>query len=653
MAGIVVRLWQMSIQACPLIIIVYLAGIFLKRYPKLYGYVLWALVGFRLLCPVFVPSPLSLQPDMTDIQSMEAGWRQDSERYENIFSLSGLSEEEMTQSSMINPISDDGIIADTEIAEHADDTDGLMPAIEDTHEEFIRAGVFFVLTVLYISGVVFFVIFYLAQYLIMKRHVVRAVREKENIWLCENIQSPFVMGVVSPQIYLPYELEEPAKRHVINHEKSHIMHHDPLIRMIGLLCICLHWWNPLVWFAVKRMNRDMEMFCDEGFLISAPLAERKAYAETLLSYAAVKSGFSIELAFGESGTEERIRNVLRNKKKSVFVICVVILLAALCVVLFMTVPNVVGFAEKEDYAAVTPDSGKESDEAGANSVEDTGGESKLIEAQTFDVEFAQLGYVTFASYSPDLTLSPYADVTFKLLRDEVEIYTFSTVYSTEVRQDERRFKSLDAVAFADINEDGYTDVLTIATYTYMSDTEFMEARIFTGRGGTEFVEESYLEEDYNQSHDEMSIGDLKEFIARPEKQDYYVGNSIYGRWRITDYSTNTVYAMSQDEIDSFLGKTIEYGRYWYRLEGDEDGYVVDGYSYEVMTPNEFEQFFGIDNFHYDLYSNNIKVYTLENARRSYVKDYENDTIFGQFFYMTSENTAVISLDGVLFLLERQ
>lgn len=141
MAGIVVRLWQMSIQACPLIIIVYLAGIFLKRYPKLYGYVLWALVGFRLLCPVFVPSPLSLQPDMTDIQSMEAGWRQDSERYENIFSLSGLSEEEMTQSSMINPISDDGIIADTEIAEHADDTDGLMPAIEDTHEEFIRAGV--------------------------------------------------------------------------------------------------------------------------------------------------------------------------------------------------------------------------------------------------------------------------------------------------------------------------------------------------------------------------------------------------------------------------------------------------------------------------------------------------------------------------------
>lgn len=662
MAEIVIRLWLMGIQACPLIIIVYLAGIFLKRYPKLYSYALWALVGLRLLCPVLVPSPLSLQPDLSDFHDIAVGWQQDSGKGENIFYAPELSESERAQSSMVSPFSDAGNVENTAIYAETEDktykTDGMIPLTETTHEKFIRDKIFHVLTVIYICGAVFFVFFYLVQYLSMKRRVAQAVREKENIWLCENIQSPFVMGIVSPKIYLPYDLDERAKRHVINHEKSHIRHHDSLIRLIGLLCICLHWWNPLVWFAVNRMNRDMEMFCDEGFLISAPLAERKAYAETLLGFAVAKNGFSMELAFGESNTEERVKNVLKKKKKSGLVICGVIILAALCVILFMTVPNVLGFVEDEDYEAVQPESGQEgssSDVTGHVDTDhvDTDMEKQLIEDQTFDVEFNQLGYVTFASYSPDLGLSPYADVTFKLLSDGVEFYAFPTVYSTEVRQDEWSFKSLDAVAFADINEDGYTDVLTIATYTYLSDTEFMEARIFTGYGDNEFTEEIYLEEAYNESHDRMSISDLKEFIAKPENQDYYVGKSIYGRWKVTDHITPGIYGMSQEEIDSFLGRTIEYGRYWYRLEGDEDGYVVDGYKLEIMTPDEVKKYYGIENMEASPYSNNIKCYTLENARRSYVKDYPDDTIFGQFFYMTSDNTGVVILDGVMFIVERQ
>lgn len=650
MTAVVVRLWQMSIQACPLIVIVYLAGILLKRYPKLYSYALWALVGLRLLCPVLVPSPFSLQPDLSDFQSMAVGWEQDSRQDETFFTVSGLSESEKTESSILNPFSAGGAAEDMGVSAEPEDeanrtnggTDGAMAPAETTHERLIRDKIFHVLTVVYICGAAFFVFFYLIQYLSMKRRVARAVCEKENVWLCEKIQSPFVMGVFSPKIYLPYHIEGQAKRHIINHEKSHIRHHDPLIRFVGLLCICLHWWNPFVWLAVNRMNRDMEMFCDEGFLISAPLPERKAYAETLLRFAAGKSGFSMELAFGESNTEERVRNILKKKKKSVFVICIVIIFAAFCAVLFMTVPNVLGFVEDEDYETAIPENGQES-----------GSGDAMGQSQTFEVEFNQFGYVTFASYSPNLDLSPYADVTFKLLSDGVEFYAFPTVYETEVREDEWRFKSLDAVAFTDINEDGYTDVLTIAEYTYLSETVFMEARIFTGYGDNDFAEEIYLEEAYNQSHDKMSINDLKEFIAKPENQDYYVGKSIYGRWLVTDYSTPGVYGMSQDEIDWFLGRTIEYGRYWYRLEGDEDGYVVDGYKLEVMTPDECRQYFGIEDMEISPYSNNIKCYTLENARRSYVKYYPNDTIFGQFFYMTSDHTGVVVLDGVMFILERQ
>lgn len=847
MEAVLYRLWAMSLQASILILIVLAVRFFLRKYPRIYSYCLWILVGIRLLCPIWVESPLSLQPDLSGYTGV-AGQPADggSQQPEFIFGpeqdgttgmninlwneeqqdiTSGTEQpEEMLSESNTSFGEDEFVEPEAQLRQSGflSDLKGMLGLDGTREQNFLTGKLYGILSIIYLAGAAGFLLFHFVQYLWMRHRVAEAVREKGNVWLCDKIASPFVMGVIFPRIYLPYKVSGIEKKYVLRHERIHIKHYDPLIRMIGTLCICLHWWNPLVWLAVYRMNQDMEMFCDETVLRHAPLEERKVYAETLLSFAEKENGFGTGLAFGESHTEKRVKNIMKKRKRSLLVVLLVVVLAVFCVVALMTVPRsadggegaysgnrvdtepvspqepaldtsgedegagrnpevlsdadldwlmeicpaVPDFASREEMDAVfwetylfnayTSDfdreqvnkyseqygfdvpyirvSFSEADERigqifgenldqygispealwtkGNNLIYEDGSlliaasdspdfqfspesvtatdtltevsflktvedgepvsrvilhllpadnqhgfvlngkkevltpqtqDGQVLDGQSFEVDMNPYGTVTFAAYAPDTSVSPYADVTFKLLQNGQEIYSFP-LKGTGVREDQSVFEGMAAVAFPDLNGDGYTDVVTIANYQHESGPVPSQVRIFTYNTGGYFLEELYLEDAYNFSREEKTIADLEEFAARGENQDYFVRTSIYGRWQITGYKLPGVYALSQGELDSLAGARLEYGitSLWTNMEGERS--TVTGYERERVPVEDLEADFGINREDLGITADEL-VYYQVNA--------EKESLFGCFFYLVDPEHALIYYEGAFFEAARE
>lgn len=243
-------LWKMNLYSCMLILYVLVVRRVIRKYSKLFSYSLWVLVAARLWVPVFLNGPFSIRPIL----------------------LAGF-------------------------------TGNILPA-----------DVTAVLKVLYFLGVFAVAGMFMSQYWKTRSQVRLAVRETKNIWRCEGSSSAFVMGLIHPRIYIPYGLEGTKQWYVVQHEKMHIRHGDPWISAAAMVTLCLHWWNPLVWYSACRMWEDMEMYCDEAVLEECAGQEKKIYSEILLELSASQSGFPA-LCFGKSHTERRIRNLLQGCKK--------------------------------------------------------------------------------------------------------------------------------------------------------------------------------------------------------------------------------------------------------------------------------------------------------------------------------------------------
>lgn len=349
------RLWMVSLQSIVLIVLILIVRQVLRKYPKIYSYSLWSLVGLRLLCPVWPESPFSLQPHPLNfsyiqeelvLPETDAGLSQMTKEWE----VSGLSATENTQGS--NTLSGPGngqgsnTLSGSENGQGSSALSGMSDqgnGAADVETGMDVRGVYRslmkLLVIIYTAGAAGLFCFYLIQYVRVRNWTADAVREEENVWLSDRIASPFVMGIWRGKIFLPYGLGPLAKAHILRHERMHIRHRDPLIRWLGILCTCLHWWNPFVWLAVHKMNQDMEMFCDESALSGASMEEKRIYAKVLLDFAQRKSGLSIGLAFGESNTERRVRNIMSKRRGRILITFAVVLVAIVSAATLMTVPR--------------------------------------------------------------------------------------------------------------------------------------------------------------------------------------------------------------------------------------------------------------------------------------------------------------------------
>ena len=296
---------NMSITASIVILIVLLARIFLKRAPKIFSYVLWAVVLFRLLCSISLTSGISLfnllnapARDTGSIGFMEYV-PSPVERATTTMPAVSASNEQVPTSPLPAP------------AASTQRTDSLALSVA---------------IIVWLKGMAALLLFHSIQLIKLRRKLVGAIPLQENIYLADHIPTPFVIGLIRPKIYLPSALPEVERPYIIQHEQHHIRRHDPAIKLLAFFALCIHWFNPLVWLSFALASRDMEMSCDEAVLQRIGREIRADYSFSLLRFStAGKRMIGTPLAFGEGETKERIENIMKYKKPTVFAVVLAVL----------------------------------------------------------------------------------------------------------------------------------------------------------------------------------------------------------------------------------------------------------------------------------------------------------------------------------------
>lgn len=292
-----IEVLNMSLTASVVILAVFAARLLLKRAPRIFSYALWAVVLFRLLCPVSFSAPLSL--------------------------LGALRNEAGSGGRMEYIAEDIGYQMNPELHLPAQSiNESVNEAVNSALPQGNPAGsvnpmqlILFAAGIVWGLGMAVLMLYSVISLVRLKRRLRGAVRESERIYRFSGKGSPFVCGILRPRIYLPAHLAPQEERYIRLHEEIHIRRRDPLLRALAWLAVMIHWFNPLVWAAFHFSGRDMEMACDEAVIKEMGAGVKKAYSESLLAMASGK-GISrgIPLAFGEGDTGSRIRNVLRYRR---------------------------------------------------------------------------------------------------------------------------------------------------------------------------------------------------------------------------------------------------------------------------------------------------------------------------------------------------
>lgn len=261
---------NMGLTASVAIVFVLLLRLLLKKAPKVISYALWSVVLIRLLCPVSIESGLSL------------------------FGLFDTPTVDMTEhSSALEYIPSN--IVQTEFPEVVLPVPGIGEAITEVlpqGEEQLRAdpleGPIFIATYVWLGGILVMAIYGIVTYLRLRRRLITASPLRDNIYLADDIDSPFVMGLFRPKIYLPSAMEEREQSYIILHEQHHIRRLDHIVKALAFVALCIHWFNPLVWVAFILSGKDMEMSCDEAVVRKLGTQIRADYTASLLSLATGK-----------------------------------------------------------------------------------------------------------------------------------------------------------------------------------------------------------------------------------------------------------------------------------------------------------------------------------------------------------------------------
>ncbi len=303
-----------SLQAAVVILVVILMRLVLRKLgaPAVVSYVLWAVVLFRLLCPVSIQSGVGVIPE--EIAHVPA--RYAVEFYDDVALDSGPARLDTLPES--NP---DWTYFEYDIPK------------EILRKEFLQS----VPGVLWPVGMAALVIHSVIAYYRLRRRLVGAVELEGNIRLADHIGSPFVLGLFRPRIYLPSDLPECEREYILLHEKTHIRRLDHVVKILAFAALCIHWFNPLVWLAFYLSGQDMEMSCDEAVVRKLGGGIRADYSASLLKLSAGRTVVAATpLAFGEGNTGGRIKNLAKWKKPAVWITAVAVILCAAVIVLCAT-----------------------------------------------------------------------------------------------------------------------------------------------------------------------------------------------------------------------------------------------------------------------------------------------------------------------------
>lgn len=311
MTKIFLNLANLSITAGYLILAVLILRLILRRLPKNLLLWLWGLVGLRLILPFSLESALSLIPRARPIP--------------------------MDIAYSPSPAIDSGV-AVIDRAVNPVMAESLTPAAWASVNPM--QIVLTIASIIWLAGVAVMLLYAAFSYCRLSRKCAVSLPLGDNRYLCDGIQTPFVLGIVRPKIYLPSGMAQENQTYVLRHETAHLRHRDHWWKPLGFLLLSIYWFHPIVWVAYILFCRDLEMACDERAIAGMGEGERKAYSYALLSCAAHgRVMAACPLAFGENSVKSRIKNVLHFKKAGFWVSAAVVVITVIAAVCFLTNPK--------------------------------------------------------------------------------------------------------------------------------------------------------------------------------------------------------------------------------------------------------------------------------------------------------------------------
>ena len=311
MDDVFLKLVNLSISASWLILAVLVLRVVLKKAPKWVMPLLWGVVALRLVCLFSIESALSLIPSAETIPSEIVTETREPVLYE-----------QATLDIVTNPTLPSAAEVPVGVSRQQAQVD------------------FNIYSILWLAGMSALLVHALVSAGKLKRKLATAILLRDNIYESEFVDSPFVFGVVKPNIYLPMHMDEGTAAYVIAHERAHLARRDHWWKVLGYLVLALHWFNPLVWVAYILFCRDIELACDEKVVRGLDGAARADYSQALLSCAAPKRAVAAcPLAFGEGNIKTRVKSALHYKKPAFWVAAAAVLAVVIVAVCFLTNPK--------------------------------------------------------------------------------------------------------------------------------------------------------------------------------------------------------------------------------------------------------------------------------------------------------------------------
>ena len=312
MSGIFLKLLNLSISASWLVLVVLALRLVLKRAPKWVNVLLWGMVALRLMLPFSIESALSLIPSAETVSP------------------------EVVQFDPAPTITSGVTIIDNAV----------NPSLSESFAAAPLASVNPLYVWTYLAGWVWLIglaamlAYALVSYLRLRRRVSASIPLRENIYVCDEVPSPFILGIVHPCIYLPSALDEAQRGSVLSHERAHLARRDHWWKPLGFALLAVYWFNPLLWLAYTLLCRDIELACDERVLRGMDAGQVKDYSSALLACSVPRRMLAAcPLAFGEVGVGARVKNALRYKKPAFWVVAASVAVCVVVAVCFLTNPE--------------------------------------------------------------------------------------------------------------------------------------------------------------------------------------------------------------------------------------------------------------------------------------------------------------------------
>lgn len=306
-----IKLLNMSISASWLILAVVVLRLILKNAPKWIRCILWGLVAVRLICPVSIESIFSLVPSAETVPQ-DIVYASEPAVHTGVTAVN----------SIVNPYLSESLAPD-------------VGASANPLQIVVSLS-----AVIWVVGMIGMLLYAGISYLRIRRRVAASIPDAENIYFCDYIETPFVLGTIKPRIYLPSALAEDEKvGYVIAHEKAHIKRRDHWWKPLGFLLLTIYWFNPVIWVAYVLLCRDIELACDEYVIGRLGEIDKKSYSNALLACSIPRRMIAAcPLAFGEVGVKKRVKEVLHYKKPTFWLLVVAVLSCIVVAVCFLTDP---------------------------------------------------------------------------------------------------------------------------------------------------------------------------------------------------------------------------------------------------------------------------------------------------------------------------